>query len=89
MLTKPESLKKEKVTVSVDSNLLEMVDSFVSGSKKSGISRSSVIEQALHLWKQQMRDTYDAQYYEENREVLADSAWTAITTEAAKSLWKE
>jgi metal-responsive CopG/Arc/MetJ family transcriptional regulator len=88
MFTKPTS-KKEKVTISVDADLLQVVDSFVEVSKKSGLSRSSVIERALHLWKQQVRDTFDAQYYEHNKEALADESWTAITTEAAKHIWKE
>lgn len=78
---------KEKVTISVDKDLLQMVDSFVEESKDSGMSRSAVFEQALHLWKQALRDRYDAAYYAENAEALKDDTWKAITTEAAKHIW--
>jgi metal-responsive CopG/Arc/MetJ family transcriptional regulator len=82
--------KKEKVTISVDAELLQTVDAHVEESK-GGLSRSSVIEQALHLWKQAMRDQFDAKYYAENTETLqADgTSWSAITSAAAKHIWKE
>jgi metal-responsive CopG/Arc/MetJ family transcriptional regulator len=80
---------KEKITVSVDADLLEMVDSFVQNSKESNVSRSSVFEQALQLWKQELRDKFDEHYYAQNAEALKDSSWTALTTEAAKHIWRE
>lgn len=80
---------KEKVTVSIDAELLHIVDSFVQESKSGGISRSSVFEQALHLWKQANRDRFDEIYYSQNAQSLKDDAWTAITTEAAKHLWQD
>lgn len=78
---------KQKVTISVDQDLLQMVDSFVDESKESGLSRSAVFEQALHLWKQALRDQFDAAYYTENAEALKDDTWKEITTEAAKHIW--
>ncbi len=83
--------KKEKVTISVDAELLHTVDAHVEESKNAGLSRSSVIEQALHLWKQQLRDQFDANYYAKNAESLKEDgdSWSAITTEAAKHTWKE
>jgi metal-responsive CopG/Arc/MetJ family transcriptional regulator len=83
--------KKEKVTISVDADLLHTVDAHVKESKDAALSRSSVIEQALHLWKQQLRDQFDAKYYAENAEALKEDAdaWSAITSVAAKYTWKE
>jgi metal-responsive CopG/Arc/MetJ family transcriptional regulator len=80
---------KEKVTVSVDADLLEMVDSFVQNSKEGGVSRSSVFEQALQLWKRELRDNFDEHYYAQNVEALKDSSWMALTTEAAKHIWRK
>lgn len=83
--------KKEKVTISVDAELLHVVDTFVEEAKTTGLSRSAIFEQALHLWKQEQRDHFDAKYYADNSEVLkADNeTWSAITTEAAKHTWKD
>ncbi len=83
--------KKEKVTISVDAELLHTVDAYVEQVKSGGLSRSSVIEQALHLWKQQMRDQFDARYYSENAEALKQDgeSWSAVTTAAAKHTWTE
>lgn len=79
---------KEKVTVSVDQDLLQMVDAYVDESKDAGMSRSAVFEQALHLWKQAQRDRFDAAYYAENAEALKDDQWSSFTTEAAKHIWQ-
>lgn len=83
--------KKEKVTVSVDAGLLSVVDSFVEKSKISGISRSSVFEYGLHLWKQEMRDQFDSKYYAENSEVLDKETqlWADVNAEAIKAVWKK
>jgi len=80
---------KEKVTVSVDAELLHIVDTYVQETKEAGVSRSSIFEQALHLWKQATRDSFDETYYAQNASALKDDAWTAVTTEAAKHIWKE
>ena len=84
LTTKPA---KEKVTISVDADLLHMVDAFVEETKDTGASRSSVIEQALHLWKQALRDSFDSEYYSQNAEALKDDSWKEITTAAAKHIW--
>lgn len=80
---------KEKVTVSVDADLLNVVDSYVQESRETGVSRSSVFEQALHLWKQATRDSFDEIYYAQNAEALKDEGWTAVSTEAAKHIWNQ
>lgn len=85
------SPKKEKVSISIDANLLQMVDAFVAQSKDTSISRSYVFELALRLWRQEQRDLFDEKYYSENADRLkADNqSWTAVTTEAAKHIWKD
>jgi hypothetical protein len=90
-LAKTGTIKKEKVTVSVDAALLRVVDAFVEEAKTPGMSRSAIFEQALHLWKQEMRDFFDAKYYADNTAALAagNQSWSAITTEASKHIWKE
>jgi hypothetical protein len=90
MMTKSATSKKEKITVTVDPDLLRMVDAFVDQTRKNGTSRSSVFEQALHLWKQAMRDDFDAAYYSQQAKTDADeTSWTAISTEAAKHIWAQ
>jgi metal-responsive CopG/Arc/MetJ family transcriptional regulator len=81
---------KEKVTVSVDADLLKIIDSYVKETNDTSISRSSVFEQALHLWKQTMRDSFDEHYYASQAEALDkdNASWTRITTEAAKRIWQ-
>jgi metal-responsive CopG/Arc/MetJ family transcriptional regulator len=81
--------KKEKVTVSIDAELLHIVDDFVEKTEKAGNSRSSVFELALHLWKKELKESFDERYYAENAESLRDETWSAITTEAAKHIWKQ
>ncbi len=81
---------KEKVTVSVDAELLQIVDSYVQEARETGVSRSSVFEQALHLWKQATRDSFDEAYYAQNASaLLKDEGWREVSTEAAKLIWKE
>ena len=80
---------KEKITVSVDADILKIVDSFVQNSKEGSVSRSSVFEQALRLWTQELRDNFDEHYYAQNAPALRDPSWTALTTEAAKLTWRE
>lgn len=85
----PTKSTKQKITVSVDAELLHIVDSYVQNSDESCLSRSSIFEQALNLWKQSMRDKYDEHYFSRNTADLKDEAWSAIMTESAKRLWDE
>lgn len=73
----------------MDAELLHIVDTFVQSSTESGVSRSSVFEQALYLWKQAMRDEYDENYYKRYGAEVKDEAWTAIATESAKGIWND
>ena len=81
--------KKEKVTVSIDAALIKMIDDFVEES--GNLSRSAVFEQAIHLWKQEIRDAYDLKYYSENADIekKENESWKAVSSEAAKYIWKE
>lgn len=89
-MTKTKTAKKEKVTISVDAHLLQVVDTYVAEVKEPGISRSSVVEHALNLWKQEMRDQFDAVYYSSRAQALKEDneSWARITTEAAKRTFK-
>ena len=88
--SKMATAKKEKVTVSVDAQLLNIVDSYVEEVKEAGVSRSSIVEHALGLWKQEMRNEFDAAYYSSQSAALkADNeSWSRVTTEAAKRTFK-
>jgi metal-responsive CopG/Arc/MetJ family transcriptional regulator len=88
---KKDALKKEKVTISLNAELLHMVDAFVQETKADGASRSSIIEQALYLWKQHRRDQFDLRYYSENAEALKvdNESWSKITTESAQKIWTD
>ncbi len=83
--------KKEKVTVSVDAHLLRAIDAYVKEAKQPGISRSSVFEEALQLWKQESRDRFDALYYAGQAGTLRSDkdSWSWVTTEAARHIWKD
>lgn len=80
---------KEKVTIYIDPEILKLVDNFVENSTEVRISRSSVFEQALQLWRQQTRDPFDEHYYSQHADALNDASWTEITTEAARKIWRE
>lgn len=78
---------KEKITISIDPDLLKAVDLYVEASKEDGTSRSYVFEQAICLWKTKLEDDFDEQYYAQNAEKLNDTSWKKISTEAAKYVW--
>lgn len=81
--------KKEKVTVSVDSSLLQAVDAFVKENQEPGLSRSAIVEHALYQWVQERRDAFDRWYYSTYAEQFRDDGWNKITTEAAKYIWDD
>ena len=91
-MTKPRKatapkLNKEKVTVSIDAELLSLVDSFVRGADGAE-SRSSVFERSLRLWKRQARKERADAYYKENAAALNDPEWRAVTTESAGRIFE-
>lgn len=88
---KPNTVKKEEVTISIDADLLSVVDQFVVLTNRKGTTRSTVTEQALHPWKQQMRDQFDQDYYSKNSKALAvdNESWSRITTASTKVVWTD
>ena len=84
---------KEKVTVSIDPDLVNAVDQEVRAHHAD--SRSAVVEEALRLWHiEQQRQTIEqgtAAYYRSRsqKEQREDQAWTRLATRHAKRLWDE
>ena len=82
---------KEKVTVSIDPELVNAVDQEVRTHHVA--SRSAVVEEALRLWQveQQRRAIEQATeaYYRSRsqKEQREDQAWTRLATRHAKRLW--
>ena len=84
---------KEKVTVSLDPELVNAVDQGVRAHHVD--SRSAVVEEALRLWQieQQRRAIeqgieayYGSRSQKERRE---DQAWTRLASRHAKRLWDD
>ncbi len=84
------AVKSRKVTVSVSSDLVDLVDTYVADHKKDNLNRSAVVEEALLLWKQQMQEHEDELYFRRNAAKLnADSrGWLTIATESARRTWE-
>ena len=84
---------KEKVTVSIDPQLVNAVDREVRTHHAS--SRSAVVEEALRLWQiEQQRHAIEqgteAYYHSRSeKEQQEDRAWTHLATRHAKRLWHE
>ena len=84
---------KEKVTVSLDPELVHAVDQEVRAHHVD--SRSAVVEEALRLWQvEQQRRAIEQRteaYYRSRsqREQREDQAWTRLATRHAKRLWND
>lgn len=84
---------KEKVTVSVDPELVDAVDQEVRAHHAN--SRSAVVEEALRLWRiEQQRHAIEqgveAYYRSRSRkEQREDRAWTRLAGRHAQRLWDE
>lgn len=84
---------KEKVTVSLDPELVHVVDQEVRAHHVG--SRSAVVEEALRLWQveQQRRaieQGTEAYYHSRSqKEQREDQAWARLATRRAKRLWDE
>ncbi len=89
-MTSPEQSgleNREKVTISINASLLKAIDEHV---RRTGINRSAVFEQALLVWYRWQQEQADIAYYTSltDKDKAANAAWTKITTEAAKHIWK-
>ena len=82
---------KEKVTVSLDPELVDVVDQEVRAHHAG--SRSAVVEDALRLWRvEQQRHAIEQgveTYYRSRspKEQQEDRAWTRVASRHAKRLW--
>ena len=84
---------KEKVTVSIDPDLVDAVDREVRAHHVG--SRYAVVEEDLRLWQvEQQRHAIEEgteAYYRSRsqKEQRQDKAWTRLATRHAKRLWDE
>ena len=84
---------KEKVTVSLDAELVNAVDQQVQAHHAD--SRSAVVEEALRLWRVEQQRCAIEQgteaYYRSRsqKEQREDQTWTRLSTRHAKRLWDE
>lgn len=84
---------KEKVTVSLNPELVNAVDQEVRAHHAN--SRSAVVEEALRLWQvEQQRHAIEQgteAYYRSRsqKEQREDRAWTRVASRDAKRLWDE
>ena len=84
---------KEKVTVSLDSALVNAVDQEVHAHHAD--SRSAVVEEALRFWQlEQQRHAIEQgteAYYRSRaqKEQREDQAWTRLAHRHAKRLWND
>ncbi len=84
---------KEKITVSLDPDLVEVVDREVQAHHAG--SRSAVLEDALRLWRleRQRRAIEEgvAAYYQSRaqKERREDQAWTRLAGRQALRLWND
>jgi metal-responsive CopG/Arc/MetJ family transcriptional regulator len=90
--TMRQKAKKERVTLSLNSDILAAVDELV---KQSHLSRSGVVESVLEDWyEQERRDQLSreaAEYYRSlsARERREEAAIAKYATKAARKVWAE
>lgn len=80
--------KARKVTVSVRSDLVDLVDRYVVDHKKENLNRSAVVEEALLHWTCRLQEEADELYFKRNAAQLnADAkSWLPISTESLKRI---
>lgn len=79
--------KSARVSVTVDSSLLALVDDYVA--RQANTNRSMEFDRALEMWARWWQETCDNNCYRNMSELEKKERkdWTAITTEAAKYIW--
>ncbi len=84
---------KEKVTVSLDAELVKLVDQEVQAHHVG--SRSGVVEEALRLWRlEKQRHAIEqgvVAYYQSRtlKEQREERAWTRLASRQAQRLWDD
>lgn len=81
--------RMQKVSVSVDRGLLNLVDRYIQS--RNNLTRSEIFDQALELWARHIQRQADIACYaaghQSTEEKKAAADWTAIQTEAARYIW--
>jgi len=81
--------RMQKVSVTVDRDLLTLVDHFLQHHKN--LTRSEIFDKALEMWAKHTQRQADIACYsasnltEEEKKAAAD--WSAIQSEAVKHIW--
>lgn len=84
---------KEKITVSLDHDLVDAVDQEVRAHHAD--SRSEIVEEALRLWRvEQQRSAIEqgiANYYRSrsHKEQREDRSWTRLAGQYTQRLWDD
>lgn len=75
---------KQKITVTVDSNLIADIDNLSN-------NRSAAVEEALFLWRKQQFESKLREFYlNRSQEVIADEdEWCHMTQDNAIANWQE
>lgn len=75
---------KQKITVSVDSNLIADIDKYTN-------NRSAAVEEALFLWRQQQFESKLREFYlSRSPDAVTDEEnWTETTQDSAIENWRE
>lgn len=75
---------KQKITVTVDSNLIADIDNFTN-------NRSAAVEEALFLWRQQQFEAKLREFYlnRSGNAVKDDENWSEATQDNAIANWDE
>ena len=80
------TLKARKVTISLRSDLVDLVDNYVVDHKKENLNRSAVVEEALLHWTCRLQEQADEAYFVKNATQLNADAknWLPASTESMR-----
>ena len=88
-----KSVVKEKLTVSLDPRLVDVIDQEIQAHHAN--SRSAVVEEALRLWRtkqhrQAIEQGVESYYQSRSRkEKQEDQTWARFASRQAKDLWND
>ncbi len=78
---------KPRVTITLDPDLLAVVDQYVAEHQSEGIDRSGVVSEALRRWySERLQEALRAQYlaHQSEQELAEAEAWTRIRDAAVE-----
>jgi hypothetical protein len=79
-------MQKSKFSISISPDKEAVIMNYLK--KHKGMSRSAVIEQAITVWEQSMREAFEEEYYSKHGKSLRDNGWMEIATESTARVWK-